>query len=173
MENPVVIRVAEVCQGAALATVRFNFRGVGGSGGEHDEGHGEQDDLRAAVQHLRTALGPRSVAVAGYSFGASIAARVALRDGAAGLALIAPALAIRGLDQLGDLDKLDTPILIAAGTNDSYCPAEALATLAARVPRAVVRTIEGADHFFFGKLYPLGEIVGQWAARVATGAAAL
>ena len=172
LENPVVVRAAEVCQAAGLATVRFNFRGVGSSGGEHDEGRGEQDDLRAAVQHLRTTLGPRPVAVAGYSFGAAIAARVALRDGAAGLALIAPALAVRGLDQLGDLDRFDGPILIAAGTSDSYCPADALATLAARVPRAVVRTVPGADHFFFGKLYPLGENIGAWAGRVAAAGAA-
>jgi alpha/beta superfamily hydrolase len=171
MENPVVVRAAEVCQAAGLATVRFNFRGVGSSGGEHDEGRGEQDDLRAAVKHLRTMLGPRPVAVAGYSFGAAIAARVALGDGAAGLALIAPALAVRGLDQLGELDKFDGPLLIAAGTNDSYCPADALTALASRVPRGVVRTVPGADHFFLGKLYPLGEMVGEWAARVAAGGA--
>jgi hypothetical protein len=169
MENPVVVRTAEVCQAAGLATVRFNFRGVGDSAGEHDEGRGEQDDLRAAVQHLETMLGP--VAVAGYSFGAVIAAGVALRDRAAGLALIAPPLAMRGLDQLGDLDTLDIPILVAAGTSDSYCPADALTALAAKVPRAVVRTVPGADHFFFGKLYPLGEIVGEWAARVGAGRA--
>jgi alpha/beta superfamily hydrolase len=168
MDNPVVIRAAELCQAAGLATIRFNFRGVGGSTGTHDEGRGEQDDLRAAVQHLRTALGsPRPLAVAGYSFGASIAARVALRDGAAALALIAPALAVRGLDALGDLEAFEGPLLIAAGTNDSYCPPEALAALAARVPRAVVRTVAGADHFFLGKLYPLGEIVAEWAGLVA------
>jgi alpha/beta superfamily hydrolase len=58
-------------------------------------------------------------------------------------------------------------MLIVAGTADGYCPPEALERLARSVPRATVRTIEGADHFFFGKLFPLGEAVAAWAREVA------
>ena len=168
MENPVVVRVAEVCQEARLATLRFNFRGVGASTGGHDEGRGEQDDLRAALAHLEGALpaGARIGAV-GYSFGATVTARVAGATPLAGVALIAPPLAIRGLDHLGDLAALGGPVLIVAGTADQYCPADALARLAQTLPKAIVRTVDGADHFFFGKLYPLGEIVGTWAHAVA------
>ncbi len=68
-----------------------------------------------------------------------------------------------------------------AGTADSYCPVEALHRLTA-LTAAEERIIEGADHFFFGKLYPLGEAIGGWlaglppaavirAARAAAGAA--
>ena len=48
MDNPVVIRAAEVAQAAGYATLRFNFRGAGGSEGTHDKGRGEQDDVTAA-----------------------------------------------------------------------------------------------------------------------------
>ena len=169
MENPVVIRAAEVCQAAGLATLRFDFRGVGASTGTHDEGRGEQDDLRAALDELTILLPPGSpVAVAGYSFGAAVAGRVALRRPVAGAALIAPALAMPALADLGDLSRLEGPVLIVAGTADQYCPGDALERLRSTVPRAIVRTVADADHFFFGKLFPLGEIVGEWARAVAS-----
>ena len=58
MENPVVVRAAEVCHEAGLATLRFDFRGVGASTGAFDEGRGEQDDLGAALDHLAQTLPP-------------------------------------------------------------------------------------------------------------------
>jgi alpha/beta superfamily hydrolase len=60
MDNPVVIRAAEVVQEAGHATLRFNFRGVGASTGVHDKGLGEQDDVRAAVEALAGRLSPGS-----------------------------------------------------------------------------------------------------------------
>jgi len=164
MENPVVVRAAEVCQEAGLATLRFDFRGVGTSTGTFDEGRGEQDDLGAALDHLAGALPAGApVAAAGYSFGAAVAARVTMRRPLAGLALIAPALAMPALADLGNLDAFEGPLLVVAGTADQYCPLDALERLARAVPRATVRTVDGADHFFLGKLYPLGEIVRSWA----------
>jgi len=65
-----------------------------------------------------------------------------------------------------DLDFLQASpgrILLVAGTEDSYCPVEALDRLAA-LTGAEKRLIEGANHFFFGKLYPLGEAIGAWLA---------
>jgi alpha/beta superfamily hydrolase len=56
MDNPVVVRAAEVAREAGLATLRFNFRGVGASEGSHDNGRGEQDDVRAALATLRARL---------------------------------------------------------------------------------------------------------------------
>lgn len=168
MENPVVVRAAEVCRDAGLATLRFDFRGVGASTGQHDEGRGEQDDLAAALDHLAGVLPPAgTVAAAGYSFGATIAARVAMRRPLGGVALIAPALAMKALADLDGLAKVAASILIVAGTADHYCPPEALERLARAVPRATVRTIDGADHFFFGKLFPLGEAVAAWAREIA------
>ena len=162
MDNPVVIRVAEVAQAAGYATLRFNFRGAGASEGVHDKGRGEQEDVRAAMAALATHLPAGSrVGVMGYSFGAAMAAR-ATRPSVpeAPLGLIAPPLGMY------DFDFLQTSpgrLLLVAGTADSYCPVEALHRLAA-ITSTEERIVEGADHFFFGKLYPLGEAIGAWLA---------
>jgi alpha/beta superfamily hydrolase len=162
MDNPVVIRAAEVAQAAGYATLRFNFRGAGTSEGVHDKGRGEQEDVRAAMAALATHLPAGSrVGVMGYSFGAAMAAR-ATRPSVleAPLGLIAPPLGMY------DFDFLQTSpgrLLLVAGTADAYCPVEALHRLAA-ITSAEERIVEGADHFFFGKLYPLGEAIGAWLA---------
>lgn len=160
MDNPVVIRAAEVVREAKFATLRFNFRGVGTSGGAHDKGEGEQDDVRAAMAVLASHLPPASrVGVIGYSFGAWAAAR-ATRPGEAPLGLIAPPL---GMLDFGFLSSGPGRILLVGGTQDTYCPVEALHRLA-EATGADERIIEGADHFFFGKLYPLGQAIGEWVA---------
>jgi alpha/beta superfamily hydrolase len=162
MDNPVVIRAAEVAQAAGYATLRFNFRGAGGSEGTHDKGRGEQEDVTAAIKALATHLPTGSrVGVMGYSFGAAMAAR-ATRPGVpeAPLGLIAPPL---GMYDLDFLQASPGALLLLAGTADSYCPVEALHRLAA-LTSGEERIIEGADHFFFGKLYPLGEAIGAWLA---------
>ena len=77
MHNPVVVRAGEVAQGLGLATLRFNFRGVGASTGVHDEGKGEQDDVLAALDVVAARLpAGRQVGLAGYSFGSWVSARV-------------------------------------------------------------------------------------------------
>jgi len=168
MHNPVVVRAAEVCSEAGLATLRFNFRGVGASSGVWDGGHGEQDDVRAALARLGALLvAPARVALVGYSFGAAMAAAVAATGAAlGGLALLAPPLALRGLDGFAPPTALAGPLLLLAGSDDEYCPRERLERLGATLPGAEVRVIEGANHFFFGRLFPLGDALGAWAARV-------
>jgi len=161
MDNPVVVRVQEVCADLGLATLRFNFRGVGGSGGAHGDGVGEQDDARAALEALARATGGAPSAIAGYSFGARIAALVACGDPrVGGLAMIAPPL---GMYDFACIEGVRAPTLMVAGTADSYCPVPDFARLSARLPSATAVSIEGADHFFFGKLFPLGEAVAKWA----------
>jgi alpha/beta superfamily hydrolase len=161
MDNPVVIRAAEVAQAAGYATLRFNFRGVGASEGVHDKGQGEQDDVRAAMAALAARLPPGArLGAIGYSFGAHTAAR-ATRPGPTPLGLIAPPL---GMYDWGFLEPGAAPLLLVAGSRDAYCPLEALHRLA-RATGATERVIEGADHFFFGKLYPLGEAIAAWLAE--------
>ena len=162
MDNPVVIRAAEVARAGGYATLRFNFRGVGASEGIHDKGQGEQNDIRAAMATLAAQLpAGRQVGVMGYSFGAHAAAR-ATRPGDTPLGLIAPPL---GMYDWGFLGRGGGSVLLTAGTRDGYCPAEALHRLA-EATGAQERLIEGADHFFFGKLYPLGEAIGAWLASI-------
>jgi hypothetical protein len=161
MDNPVVVRAAEVARESRLATLRFNFRGAGRSTGAHDQGRGERDDLRAAIRLLREhVLAGRPVGVAGYSFGAWVAARAAvLETSLSALCLIGPPLAML---EFGTLDAARQNVLLVAGTRDPYCPVADLLELGRQTPGARVTTIEGADHFFFGKLYPLGEALRSW-----------
>jgi alpha/beta superfamily hydrolase len=168
MDNPVVLAAAAACLEAGLATLRFNFRGVGGSGGAWDDGRGEQDDVRAALAWLRERLAPRSwLALAGYSFGAAMAAAVAgAGERLAGLALIAPPLAVRAW-QPRTPSGLDGPWLIVAGSADTYCPAEALAVLGSALPAATVTVIDGADHFFVTGMPHLRAALSAWAGTLA------
>jgi alpha/beta superfamily hydrolase len=166
MDNPVVIRVAEVCAEQGLATLRFNFRGVGASTGSHDAGAGETRDVEAALDSLTRSLDAgAAVVLAGYSFGAGIAARVAAGGRPlAGLGLVAPALAFTPLPE--GLAQFARPLLVVAGTQDEYCPKAALDGLPSTLPQARIRIVDGANHFFFGKLFPLGEAVADWAREV-------
>ena len=162
MDNPVVVRAAEVCHDAGLATLRFNFRGVGGSGGTHGGGEGEQEDVLGALALLEKALGPTApLGVIGYSFGAWVGGRVACsHDRVSGVVLIAPPLTFY---DFGFLRGCRKTLLLLAGSRDPYCPRKEFEALAAGIPGASARVIEDADHFFFGKLYPLGEAVAAWA----------
>jgi alpha/beta superfamily hydrolase len=166
MDSPVVVAAARAGARGNLAALRFNFRGVGASGGAWDEGRGEQDDVRAALVHLRSLLGPPArVALAGYSFGAAMAAAVAAAgEPLSGLALIAPPLAMRGLPD--PPSAVEGPLLIVAGSRDTYCPAQALAGLAQAWPSATITVIDGADHFFFGGLEALDTVLTDWVARL-------
>jgi alpha/beta superfamily hydrolase len=175
MDNPVVVRATEVCAALGFATLRFNFRGVGGSTGAHGEGRAETQDVQAALAHLQGSLGPgRPLALAGYSFGAVVASRVTTAGistaaGPDALALIAPPMARTGEEPFVGLAGFPAPLLIAAGTQDEYCPRPMLEALAQRLPGATLSIIEGANHFFFGKLYPLGEAVEAWARALEAG----
>jgi alpha/beta superfamily hydrolase len=163
MDNPVIVRCAEVAREEGVATLRFNFRGVGGSGGTHDEGRGEASDARTVLDALAERTGRVPLGLLGYSFGAWVAAQAATAPGlVSALALIAPPLAMRPLPRV-DASRLDA--LVAAGTQDPYCPLPDLDRLAASLPGGAVERISGADHFFFGKLYPLGEVVRGWIRR--------
>jgi alpha/beta superfamily hydrolase len=161
MDNPVVVRVQQVCADLGLATLRFNFRGVGRSSGTHGAGLAEQDDARAALDALAQALSGGPLAIVGYSFGAWVAALVGWSDArVTALALIAPPLT---LYDFGRVEGKRVPTLAVAGTADPYCPAGDFERFAARFAWVTPALIEGADHFFFGKLYPLGEAVSGWA----------
>ena len=81
MNNPVVETIVRAAQTCGLATLRFNFRGVGRSQGHDDEGTGEQDDIGSALDFLERSLDPRTRGLAGYSFGAAVALSCCHRSG--------------------------------------------------------------------------------------------
>jgi alpha/beta superfamily hydrolase len=169
MDNPVVVEIVSACAAEGLATLRFNFRGVGRSTGSHDNGHGEQDDVLTALDDLAGLLGhDRHVAAAGYSFGAMVTAAVAAKGAhLVGLALIAPALGRAGRRRLDGLSAVSTPVIVIAGEQDDACPPDVLADVGRDVPAAVIRVIKGADHFFRDGREALGEAVRAWARELA------
>ena len=172
MDNPVIVRAAQVAQGLGLLTLRFNFRGVGASGGIHGAGHAEEDDVRAALGRVPAALPANApLGLLGYSFGAWVAARVAAKPSAPArpLCLVAPPLS---MVDWTTVPTGATPLLIVAGTRDPYCPLPDLERFSARLPGARTAIIEGADHFFFGKLFPLGLEVEGWLREWAGGGSA-
>jgi uncharacterized protein len=152
MYNNVVDAVIESMGRRNRAALRFNFRGVGSSEGEHSGGLGEAEDIVAAAAYLveKTELPRQSIVVAGYSFGA-IATAIAAPKLNEVAALLLVALPLRMAD-LDSLTKFKGPILLAAGDADSYCPASDLKRLGDEIgSRAQVRIVKGADHFFGGR----------------------
>lgn len=167
MHNNVVGAVLAAMWERDWATLRFNFRGVGGSEGEHSGGEGEADDASSAIAYMAqsTGLKPERNVLAGYSFGAmaSVLAAPENQDLAA-LLLIALPLRTAKLDSL---QQFKGPILLAAGDADDYCPASDLKVLAQRLgSRAQVRIIEGADHFFGGYEEELAAAIGEMLATI-------
>ena len=151
MYNNVVDAVLAAMWKQQWATLRFNFRGVGASEGEHDGGTGEADDAAAGVAFVAGQPGVQKdgVVLAGYSFG-SIAAMTAAPkiSGLGALVLVALPLKIADARALKDFAG---PIVLAAGDGDMYCPVPQLEALHKELgSRAQLRIIQGADHFFGG-----------------------
>src|SRR5712671_1150791 len=78
MHNKVVFRAASALNDAGLATLRLNFRGVGQSTGEHDEGRGELDDVRAGLDYLVKEFPKQPITLCGFSFGARVGLEVGI-----------------------------------------------------------------------------------------------
>ncbi len=146
MENNVVAAIEKVFAAAGHATLRFNFRGVGQSGGVHDEGRGEQDDLAAAFDFL-LGRGKREIWLAGYSFGSWVNALASERLGRPPMILVAPPVALLEFPE-GPLPGLKA---VAAGQHDQFGPPDRVREAAkAWNPAAPVLLVPGADHFFGG-----------------------
>ncbi|HYB99288.1 MAG TPA: alpha/beta fold hydrolase [Candidatus Limnocylindrales bacterium] len=148
MDNNVVIALAEHLRAAGQATLRFNFRGVGRSGGIHAGGRGETADAAAALAFLASEIGVSDVALAGYSFGAAVALASASHDLVSCVVAVAPPLAMMGELPAPSLAK---PVLLLAGDRDPYCRLGDFEQLSRALP-ALSQTVvvSGADHFLIG-----------------------
>lgn len=161
MHTKAVYRSAQALNEAGLVALRFNFRGVGASTGSYDEGVGEQDDLRAAVDWLVERHPELPVVVGGFSFGSMVALNLGAADDRA-VALLGLGLPV-DLDErydFGFLADVDKPVLVVQGENDEFGPArrvkEALAPLGSHI---TVVTVAGTDHYFEGRLDELRDAV--------------
>lgn len=164
MHTKAVYRAARGLNDAGLITLRFNFRGVGLSTGSHDDGVGEQDDLRAAMDWLGTEYPLLPQVVGGFSFGSMVGLSVGASDDRA-VALLGLGLPVE-MDQrydYGFLARADKPILVVQGENDEFGSgdnvAAALGPLGSHV--TLVR-IPGTDHYFKDRLDELRAAVSGY-----------
>lgn len=145
MDNNVVMIAARAALDAGLGALTFNFRGVGRSTGEHDNGNGERDDVLSALAYARGLTGVQRVVLAGYSFGAGVASTLVDEDIAA-CALIACPTQRLGADT--PIATTRTPLLLISGERDHVSSVNAL--LNAKRDGIEVVTVAGADHFWWG-----------------------
>jgi alpha/beta superfamily hydrolase len=161
MHNKVVFKVAQVLQALQMPALRFNFRGVGHSSGSYDEGRGEMDDARYALDFLSHRYPGLPVILAGFSFGSVVALRVGAIDDRV-QALIGLGVPARNFGS-ETLQGCHKPKLLIHGTRDELAPYD----LAARwfeqlpAPKSMV-AVEGADHFFQGRLDEVQTIIATF-----------
>ena len=165
LTNKVIHTVARgfVAQGAVA--VRFNFRGVGASQGQHDGGDGETDDLVTVAAWARSRWPDLPLWLGGFSFGSYVALR--------GAARLAPALLVTVAPPVGrwDFSAIAAPVcpwLVVQGSADELVPAaDVVAWAQAARPAARIAMLEGATHFFHGRLHELQDVVSSFAAGAA------
>jgi alpha/beta superfamily hydrolase len=173
MDNKVVTTLARAFAEAGAATLRFNFRGVGATEGEHDEGRGEADDMVRVAMHARERHPGLPLALAGFSFGGAVAVRASAGVDFTHLVLVAPGFRrITGEGMGAAPDPRDPQLgapgrhglantLVVHGDRDETVPlSDSLAWAAPREVPVVV--VPGGEHFFHRKLHILREIVLRW-----------
>jgi len=166
MHNKVVYHAMKAFQGLGLPVLRFNFRGTGLSEGRHDHGRGEQDDVRAALDWLEREYG-LPLLFAGFSFGAYVGTRVCCEDARVkGLVALGIPVHAEGRDyHYGYLADCGKPKLFCSGSADRYGPkVKVEAEIAAAAPPKQLVWVEGADHFFVGKLDQVQQAIRDWCA---------
>jgi alpha/beta superfamily hydrolase len=151
MHSPVIFRAARALQRRGVASLRFNFRSVGRSQGEFDEGIGERGDVLAALDYLSSRLPAMPIRLLGYSFGALVGfAAAALDPRVDSLIGIGMPLALGSFDFLVMARK---PLLAVQGERDEYGDPrdlERLILLLGAPSKLVV--VAGSDHLFTGRL---------------------
>lgn len=162
LDNKVVFTLHRACRDQGLMTLRFNFRGVGASAGSFDHGIGEQDDLLALLAWAAQALSARQLTLAGFSFGAFVAASSwprALQAGWQGRALILAAPPVTRFPLVGHVLPAGTHIIY--GDADEVVDPMAIAAWLATQPADLdIRVLAGAGHFFHARLTEVKDWVG-------------
>ena len=163
MHNKVVFRATSALNDAGLTTLRINFRGVGQSTGQHDEGRGEQDDVRAGIDYLAKHYPGLRIVLCGFSFGARVGLEVGIHDPrVAYLIGIGTPLDKYEFDFLTSCRK---PLLLVHGEQDEFGDVERLRQLVAELEKTVpvqLVVIPGAGHFFEDRLDDLKRATFEW-----------
>ena len=163
MSSNVVFLICQALAQQSIAALRFNFRGVGKSGGTFGEGIAEQEDVRAALAFVLSTpnIDPKRIGLAGYSFGASVIVPVAVQDERVKLlALVSPALLDSGWEQLKGYAK---PKFLIVGDNDFVISQREFWQQVKDIPEPKqCQVITGADHFWGGYEEEVAQKVTQF-----------
>ena len=166
MDNNVVLALTQALNACGFSALRFNFRGVGQSGGRHGDGIEEQGDLKTACDFLLQ-QGKKDLIVAGYSFGAWVACNASGNLSATALALVSPPIAMMSFD----FRVLPIPFWVICGKHDAFCPEKQLEKSLADAPLLKeLQWIDGADHFYAGRTKQISDAVTDWFCPHADGA---
>lgn len=161
MHNKVVYHAARALHQCGASVLRFNFRGVEQSEGEHDRGIGEQADVRAALDYLSAEFPGKTIVLAGFSFGSWVALRVGCED-ARVTTLIGLGLPVDNID-LTYLGSCAKPKLLIQGSRDQFGSRVNIEALFKAIPEPKrLAIVEGADHFFTGHLDAIGTAINAW-----------
>jgi uncharacterized protein len=167
MHNKVVFRAAAALIDAGLTTLRINFRGVGQSTGEHDEGRGELEDVKAGLDYLERNYPGRRITICGFSFGARVGLEVGVSDSRV-FSLISIGTPVDKYD-FSSLTACRKPILFVHGDGDEFGKLEHLQALVRELEQKTsvqLSVIANSGHFFEGHLDELKRIITEWARRV-------
>jgi alpha/beta superfamily hydrolase len=167
MHNKVVFRIGRVFQNSGFAVLRFNFRGVGRSEGEHDDGVGEQADLRAAMEFMNRQYPEAGLWLAGFSFGSAVMLRAGICDDRVRAFVYAGVPASKY--DFDGLARCNKPKLVVQGALDQFGGVKEIESFFAALPEPKeLRIIPGADHFFEGGLNEMSDAVSRFIVSVDT-----
>ena len=170
LHNKVVFHTMKALNGFGFPVLRFNFRGAGLSHGEHDQGDGEVEDVKTALDWLHAEF-HLPLIFSGFSFGAAVGLRAAVSDvrvkALIGVGVpVGPVAADSEVPRTYTFDFLRDcakPKLFVSGARDQFGPRAKLEALVASLPEPKkLVVIEGADHFFEGRLRELRETIESW-----------
>jgi alpha/beta superfamily hydrolase len=161
MHSAVVLAIAKLLAekgGDRVAHLRFNYRGVGESGGRYGEGIGEIEDARAAIRALRERAPRAKMTVCGYSFGTFVGLRAAVVEGGVErVTLVAPAVRVFHF-VTADGAAFQGRLSIFVGDEDEFCDVAEAEELASSLG-ARLTVFPGADHYFLRSRRKLAEAV--------------
>ena len=167
MHNKVVFRAASALNDAGLITLRINFRGVGQSTGEHAEGKGELEDVRAGLRYLAETFPGQAILLCGFSFGARVGLEVGISDERV-QNLISIGTPVDKYD-FGFLEACRKPILFVHGDRDEFGSMPPLLNLVDQIKqhnaRVELYVIKDSGHFFEGHLDELKQAITDWTRR--------
>jgi uncharacterized protein len=170
LHNKVVFHTMKALNSFGFPVLRFNFRGTGLSQGEHDNGIGEVDDVRTALDWLDREF-HLPLILAGFSFGAAVGLRAAHDDDRvrALIGVGTPVVPVAEADETPRVYAFDflrdctKPKLFVSGGRDRFGPRDRLEGMVASLPEPKKLVIvEGADHFFEGRLHELRDAIENW-----------